>query len=216
MSNTTVEEYIQTGVSYFKSAKQMSIQGIGPFLLVLYIGLFPGIMLGDYWLILSIIMLLTSVVLMITVIITARTALTLKKRLIIHVLICFNWCFHLLMIETQWFTVGYGFNSILLLLYIPVIIIPVMLGYRNAKRIKKGAPVSYPVSQSIGVGMGGLASGVIGIIIGKLFLQNVSNNVAINVVLICFSCVSSLLSMGFLSVQRLYYLQKLEKSTHLQ
>lgn len=216
MNNTMLEEYILAGVSYLKSVKQFTIQGITPFLVVLCTGLFPGIMLGNYWLILSIMMLLTSFVLMVTIIVIARAALTLKKRLIIHILICFNWCFHFLMIETQWFTVAYGFNFMLILLYIPVIIIPVILGYRNAKRIKKGAPVSYPVSPSIGVGMGGLASGVIGIIIGKLFLQNVSNNVAINVVLICFSCVSSLLSIGFLSVQRLYYLQKLEKSTHLQ
>ena len=216
MNNTIMEEYILAGVSYLKSIKQFTIQGITPFLVVLCTGLFPGIMLGDYWLILSIVMLLTSFVLMVTIIIIARTALTLKKRLIIHILIYFNWCFHFLMIETQWFTVSYGFNPVLILLYIPVIIIPVMLGRRNSKRIKKGASVSYPVSQNIGVGMGGLASGVIGIIIGKLFLQNVSNNVAINVVLICFSCVSSLLSIGFLSVQRLYYLQKLEISTHLQ
>lgn len=212
MNNTILGEYIRSGVNILKSVKQLTMQGIAPFIFVLYTGVYPGIVLGNLWIVLAIIMLITSFVLMVLIIILAHTVLTLKKRLIIHILIYFNWCFQLLMVQTQWYTAIYGFNIALLFLYIPVVIIPILLGYRNAKKIKNGFAVSYSISQNIQIGIGGMASGLIGIIIGKVFLQNVSQIMAINIVLICFSSVSALTSIGFLSIQRLYYLINAEKS----
>ena len=85
------------------------------------------------------------------------------------------------------------------------------LGLINASKLKKGC---YKKNITHGVVAGGSFGGVglIGMIFAEQFFKDASQEFAVLIVVFCFSLVTVIFSIGLLSIQKLYYLLKIEKT----
>lgn len=111
----------------------------------------------------------------------------------------------------MYFTMLYEFSAFLFILYVPIILVPVLLGIKCAREIHKNTtynPQNIAHSRFL---LSGIFTGVAGMNFAAIF-RNMEQSTAVVIVLICFTFVNSVLSVGLLSLQRLYFLIKLKHS----
>lgn len=138
------------------------------------------------------------------------TDLTLKKKLIIQTIIYLNWFLQFELSATMICVSEFGFNFLIILLYLPAIIISVVLCITKAHNLKKGKKFNdfpwailtgIPVAGGIVLGrsLGGKISDFIGSVSGR------SYNIIFIVILVMLSC---FFTIGVYNIQKLFYLKK--------
>ena len=206
MGSNQYIKYIEAGLSISPSKRQFRKIALGPFLLVLLMGVIPCVVLGGYWLILLSIMLVTSIAMTLLTFIFSSKSLTTMNQLIIQSLIYSNWFFQIVMLQTMFYLIVYGVNFKLILIYMPPLITPLVLGLRNAKYLRLGYLV--PKKRTPSFVLSFAWSGIIGICLAKSFFQQLTNETAMVFVMMSFTFLSCVFSIGLLSYQRIYYLKK--------
>lgn len=174
------------------------------------IGLIYGLILRNYWIYLSLFMLVEFFVAATIVIALSSRKLTIKRRLIIQIVINLSWILQISLIEIIVFTITYGWHVCLLLLFLPIAVIPLLLGVRISRMIKNGNYISKKITTN-SLGLGGMMTGLIGMNFGAVF-RNIEQGKAIIFTLLVMLFLNCIFSMGLLYIQKLYYLLKYEKA----
>lgn len=210
MTNS-IEIYIKSGLGIEPNPKNFRKFAWGSLLLVSYWGVPPGIILGKPWSFISILMIVSSLLAVIIVHITSKQEMTIRNRLLMQGLIYLNWVFQLSLVQILFFTMAYGFNIILIVICLPQIITPLVLGFWHANRLKKGTnTVKTTLSTKLGLGFGW--TGCLGLCFARLYTENISQHASIIFIILALSFLASIFSFGLLSFQRLYYYLKLSNS----
>ena len=118
------------------------------------------------------------------------------------------WIIQLILIEIMYFSLIFQFYVFLLLLIIPIVLIPVLLGVKNHKEVCSEYIYNFKGVNRSRLRISGIIIGILGMNFAALF-RNAEQSVIVIIILICFTIVNSILSVGLLSIQRLYYLNKL-------
>ncbi len=206
MNSDNVYQFISTGSMFNEDERLYRKTCFGPFLLTLLAGLTPGGILKGFWPFLSLAMALVSLACGISVLILATDFLTVKEALRLDVIIFGTWVFDLSILELMYFTILKGFTPWVLLINLPVVLIPLFAGIRTHRALKKPDYNPKKTAKS-NRKTSFFFYGILGITFGAIF-RNVDQSVAIIIVLSCFSIVNGIMSMGFLSLQKLYYIKK--------
>lgn len=174
------------------------------------IGLIYGLILENYWTYLSLFMLVEFFVAVTIVIVLSSRKLTIKRRLVIQLVINLSWILQISLIEIIVFTMTYGWHVCLLLLFLPIVVIPLLLGVRISIMLKKGNYISKKIKTN-SLALGGTITGLIGMNFGAVF-RNIEQGMAIIFTLLVMLSLNCIFSMGLLYIQKLYYLLKYEKA----
>ncbi len=206
-------EYIFSGIGT-TSPKDFRKQAlgfiVGAGILLLLVGFFFGqVFRWCQWL--GIAGTAVTIILAITVVLLSFKTISVKKYLILQIILYAEiiWIFTLssVMLYVVWF----GIDWWLFFLLILPSILPIYMGIINRQKIKNGSYQKNKSGCSIPVmTVGGGIAGMIGTHIGKS-LGTVSQDVAYLVVIFCHSIVVFFMSIGFLSIQKLYCVKTLEK-----
>ncbi len=200
-----VVEYVSVGsVSNDEDTNRKHCKG--PIILTLLAGTYPGIALKQYWLFMTLAMWIVSIACIWRVYSLSSYKTNLKLSLQMNAWIYGAWVFDLSILELMYFTIWKGFTSWFLLIYFPVIFIPVFFAVKTHKRLKRP---DYNTQKNVNhaVGAVGFTTGILGFSFARIF-RNVEQSTAFLVVLICFSIISAFMSLGLLSFLKLYYIKK--------
>ena len=211
MNRDNALEYIKSGLGIAPQKRLFRLLSCGPLFMAITMGLFPGVALKGFHLAISVIMICMCLVALIMVFIRSNQELSVKNRLILQSIIYVAYIFELLLLELQWFLFAYPLNVFLFILYVPPILIPVLLGIKAAKKIRKDTPFRSKEIVHSGLRVSGTMAGFAGMTFAAIFLKDLSQDILIIIMLLCIMVVSSIMSFGLLSVQRLYYWHKLQK-----
>ena len=205
---SSIVEYIKAGVLFSKTSKQFITLAMGPLILVIVIGLGPGLILKNEFLVLSMIMVVTSVAFLFSVFFCSRGKLNIKKRLILQSLIYLDFVLQFQLLIIVFFIMWKGFGWQLVLICLPTILLPVFIGGRNTNLIKNG---TYSNTTQKSGSITFAWTGVAGALIAKIFFDNITQDLALLIVILSFFVINCFLSIGLLSIHRLYYFYKLEQ-----
>ena len=206
MNSNQYIKYIESGLGIRPERNQFRKIALGPFLLVLLMGVIPCVVLGGNWMILLIIMLVTSITITIVVFIISLKQLTIRNRLIMQAFIYSNWVLQTLMLQIMFYLITWGADFVLVILCMPPLITPLVLGLLNGKRLrsnsiilqKRSASVIFPFAWG----------GIIGVLLAKSFFHSSTNKMVMLFVIVSLTVLSCIFSIGLLSYQRLFYLKK--------
>ena len=109
-------------------------------------------------------------------------------------------------LELMCFTMWKGFTTWLLLIYLPVIFIPLYFGIKTYNELKKPDYDPKKISKN-STKRSFFFYGILGANFAAIF-RNVDQSVAIIIVLLCCSILNGIFSFGLLSLQKLYYMKK--------
>ena len=185
---------------------------VWPFLFTVGFGLMPAMALGGHWLVIAISIMLLSFAAYIAVIVLTIKDITVKKRLIMQTLV-----FSVMILSISWvlilyFILIYGFTVFLFLIYVPPLLVPPLAGMKYAKAVRSDAPYDSSGNRDTTLSYIGYVSGTVGTGVGGVMLLRTGwSTILIYILFICAVLSSILLPFGLLSIQRLYYLSKLEK-----
>jgi len=203
-------DYIRVGVILTYNKEFLKIFTPAKLFLAMICGVVPGIVLGGFWWRISVLMCVEVLVTAVVLKLLLSRQPTIKKRLVATSVISSSLIFELTLIELMFFALFWKFNAFLLLLLLPPILTPLLLGYRVSKKIKVDGVVVTNDFSHYKSGLIGLQSGLAGLGIGSFF-RNVDQKTALIIALACFTAVNCILSCGLLSFQRLFFLCKIEK-----
>lgn len=210
MNPDNVYKYIYTGSMFNEDEKLYRKTCFGPFLLTLLCGLTPGGILKGFWPFLSLAMAVVSLACGIAVFVLASDFLTVKEALRLDVITTVAWVFDFSILNIMCFTMLKGFTPWVLLINLPVVLIPLFVGIRIYRALKK--PDYNPKATAKSNLKFSFFSSFFSYISLSIVLDRISTNVeqrtAIIIVLLCFSIVNIFMSLGFLSLQKLYYIKK--------
>jgi len=201
-----IRQYVSTGSIFNEDEKTYRKHCFGPALLTIIAGILPGSILKGYWGYMSVAMILISLACVLTVFKLSSYALTLHDALISDAIIYGAYILVLSILELMCFTIWKGFTPWFLLIYLPLIIIPLFAGIQRYKTLKSENYNSKKTVKS-NIGAVGFTSGILGMNFAAIF-RNVEQSTAFIVVLICLSIINGFMSLGMLSLQKLYYLKK--------
>ena len=130
MSRKNLIEYLKNGSIMELSPKtyRILVYGSGGWSII---GLIYGLILENYWTYLSLFMLVEFFVAVTIVIVLSSRKLTIKRRLVIQLVINLSWILQISLIEIIVFTMTYGWHVCLLLLFLPIVVIPLLLGVKK-------------------------------------------------------------------------------------
>ncbi len=209
MDPNVVSAYIQSGLGIPPVPKQFRKTAIAPFFMVLLIGVYPGAILGSYWLVLSLVMIVSSLAMAVSVFVLSKKELTLHNRLTMQAVSYSNWIIQIVLIQTLYYTTIYGVDLWMALMYLPPIVTPLLVGKRNVRRLQSGKTYPAPPKNGWVCGIVFGFSGILGVRLGKALLSSgTSSQVAVAIALVCFTLISCPMSLGLLSYQRIYLLKK--------
>jgi len=203
-----VKLYVSNGHKRSKESYRKAC--IGPALLGVMAGLVPGVILRSYWLYMSVTLLVVSLACILIVFWGSSRDLSLTRQLCLDTVIYGTWVLDLSILELMYFTMWKSFSPWFLLVYLPVIFVPLFSGIKIHKALKKSDYTSQKVAQS-NVRTIGFLSGILGINFAAIF-RDVDQSIAFIVVLLCLSILNAFMSLGLLSLQKLYYIKKLNIS----
>jgi hypothetical protein len=210
MNPDNVYKYIYTGSIFNEDEKLYRKTCFGPFLLTLLAGLTPGGILKGFWPFLSLAMVVVSLACGIAVFVLASDFLTVKEALRLDVITTVAWVFDFSILNIMCFTMLKGFTPWVLLINLPVVLIPLFVGIIIYRALKK--PDYNPKETAKSNLKFSFFSSFFSYISLSIVLDRISTNVeqrtAIIIVLLCFSIVNVFMSLGFLSLQKLYYIKK--------
>lgn len=204
-------EYIKTGLGFVPDRKQNIIMSAGSLILTLMLGLVPGFVLKGTWLFISMTMLAMSIAAFIATVIISSKGMTVKNRLIIQVIITLSFILALSFIDIMFYAAAYGFNIVVGIIFIPPAITPTLLGIRMSKRINKDVPFTRKEMTQIKLQFSGIGLGIASMNIATFVFKDIGKDTAIILFIVLSSIINIGMSIGLLSIQRLYYLDKLNK-----
>ena len=207
MNSDNVYRYVSMGSMFKENEKLYRINCFAPFLLTLLAGLTPGRALKGVWPFMSLVMVLVSLACGILVLVLASDLLTVREALRLDVIIIGTWVFDLSMLELMYFTMLKGFTPWVLLINLPVVLIPLFAGIIIHRALKKPDYNPKETAKS-NRKTSFFFYGILGMNLAAILFRNVDQSVAIIVVLSCVSFLNGVMSMGFLSLQKLYYIKK--------
>ena len=151
-------------------------------------------------------MILISIACVVTAFKLSSYVLTLPDALCLDAVIFGAWILDLSILELMYFTMWKGFTPWLLLMYLPIVVIPLFFGFNIYKALKND---HYNATKPAKGGLGpvGITAGMLGMNFAAIF-RNVEQSTAVVAVLICISLLNGFMSLGLLSLQKLYYLKK--------
>lgn len=200
--------YVSNGAT--KSKESYKKACIAPALLGVMLGLVPGVILKSHWLYMSVTLLVVSLACILVVFFGSSKDLSRTRQLCLDTVIYGAWVLNLSILELMYFTMWKSFTPWFLLVYLPVILVPLFSGIKIHKALKKSDYTSKRIVRS-NVRTIGFLSGILGMNFAAIF-RNVDQGVAFIVVLLCFSILNAFMSLGLLSLQKLYYIKKLSIS----
>lgn len=201
-----ISHYISTGSVFDMNNKIYRKNSIGPLLLTIMLGVVPGVILKSSWIYMTIAMVVISLTSVLTVFIITSKKLTLKKCLYLDTAIFGAWVIELSILECMYFLMWKGFNLWFLLVYAPVILIPLFTGIKIHKSIKSNNFSTKKVAKD-NVRTVGIMGGILGMNFAAIF-RNADQSITFIVVLLCLVFLNGFMSLGLLSIQKLYYLKK--------
>lgn len=204
-------EYIKTGLGLAPDRKLHIKMSSGPLLMAFTLGLLPGIVLNGAWLVLSMTMLSITVAAFIAVTVISSTGMTVKNRLILQVIIYSSFILAFCFVDVMYYAVVYGFNAVVVIIFIPSVITPVLLGIMMSRRINKDTPFTPKQMTKSTLKAGGIGLGIASMNFAALAFKGIDQETAIIIVLVLTAFLNVAMSVGLLSIQRLYYLSKLNK-----
>lgn len=202
--------YIKNGLGFISTKKEFRKHSFAPLLIALLTGVVPGVVLGFPWCLITIVMLIVSLLTIFICFLYSKKVMTVKNRLILQLVVIVSWIIQLTLIEIMYFSLIFQFNISLLLLIVPIVLIPVLLGIKNHKEICSEKTYNSKGVNRSKLHISGITIGILGMNFAALF-RNTEQSVVIIIVLICLTMVNSILSVGLLSIQRLYYLNRINK-----
>ena len=165
-----------------------------------------GAVLKRHWLWMAAVMWCIAVINAVTVFVISSKGIDLKRRLILFSATSLAWVGEISVFEVMIYTAWRGFDLGVLLIFVPIVVIPMFIGIRTHKILKSETPYEPKKSGRIKYRMGFLA-GLCGMSFAALF-RDIGQDAAYIVILICFTVVNGLLSIGLLFIQKLYYMKK--------
>lgn len=204
-------EYIKTGLGFVPDRKQHIIMSTGSLILTLMLGLVIGFVLKGAWLFISMTMLVMSIAAFIATVIITSKGMTVKNRLIVQVIIALSFILALSCIDIMFYAAEYGFNIAVGIVFIPPAITPVLLGIRMSKKINKNVPFARKEMTKIKLRIGGMGLGIASMNIATFVSRDIGQDTAIIIFIVLSAIINIGMSIGLLSIQRLYYLDKLNK-----
>ena len=202
--------YVSKGAILGNSTKQYRNNSLGPLLLTILVGSVPGIVLLGYWIYLSFLMLLLGLVCIFTVYMISKKTLSLKRCLVLDTIIFGTWILELSIIEFMYLSMWQGINLLIGLIFIPTFILPVSAALKTHKALKKPVYNSKTISNN-NIRTIGFLSGLLGMNFAAIF-RDVDQGIAFIIIMLCFSILNGLMSLGLQSLQKLYYIQKFQLS----
>ena len=206
MLQEQVKEYVSLGSAFKEDEKLYRTQCFVPLVFALIGGMVPGAILGGFWPFLLIVMLIVSVACVITTFKLSSYGLTLQDALCLDAFIYGTWVLNLSILELMYFVMWKGFTPWLLLMYLPVMCIPLFVGMRIHILLKKKIYSKKRTAKSSATAVG-FGAGMAGMSFAAIF-RNAEQSTVIVVVLVCFVILSSLMSLGLLSLHKLYFIKK--------
>lgn len=201
-----IYRYVNSGSIFSTNKKDYRRNSFGPFLLTAIVGLVPGIILGSYFLVMTIALSIIALLCVFSVFIISFKILTSKICLILDCIIFGSWVIEISILEFMYFSLWRGPNPWILLIYIPTILIPLLLGVKIHRLLKNSNYSSKNVIRG-GVKTVSWIFGLQCVNFAAVF-RNVDQSVAFIIVLLGFSILNAFMSLGLLSVQKLYYAKK--------
>ncbi len=206
MDANRVMAYVESGLGIRPEPKQFRKIAVGPFLMVMVMGMIPGVVLGGFWLFLALMMIATSLALAVVVFVLSSKKLTVMNGLIMQALNASNYVLQIGLLQTMWYTMSFGFDWVLVLLYLIPILTLLGMGWRNAKALRSNRTFPYKSNMRFVCGFGW--TGAVGVCIAKAIFQDISQKTALVIVILGFALLSCVFSIGLLAYQRIFYLKK--------
>ncbi len=178
--------------------------------LIMFWGIIPAIFVGSYWSYIGIGMLLMFAVCMCLIFHLMSNELTLKKKIQIQALIFLSWYLQFSSLSTSIFIVTYGINYKLIFIYLPSVLVSLLSFILTSIMLKKKNLTRRKVSSIQGLGVVSI-TGFFGWRMASILDETSTKDNTVPIILICSTVVISILSIGFLNFQKLYYLNKIEK-----
>ncbi len=202
-----IRQYVALGSMFDEDEKTYRKHSFGPILLTLLAGTFPAQALKGYWSYMTVAMFLISIACVVTVFKLSSFVLTLHDALCLDAVIFGAWVLDLSILELMYFTMWEGFTPWLLLMYLPILVVPLFFGFKIYKALKSD---HYSTTKPAKGGLGGvgITAGILGMSFAAIIFRNVEQSTAVVVILICISLLNGFMSLGMLSLQKLYYLKK--------
>lgn len=206
-------EYIKTGLGLAPDRKLHIKISTGPLLWTLMLGLVPGFVLKGAWFVLSMIMLAITAAAFIAVVIISSKGMTVKNRLILQVIEALSFILAFCLVDIMFYAAQYGFSAVIIIIFIPPVLTPVLLGMMMSRKINKDTPFTRKEMRQSKLEAGGigLGAGAAVVSLGRLIFKDIDQNTVIIIVLVLTEIINAAMSMGLLSIQRLYYLGRLNK-----
>ena len=201
-----IYKYLSTGSIFDEDEKVYRKNSFGPIILTILAGIVPGEILKGYWGYMSVAMILSSLACVLTVFKLSSYALTMKDSFVADAVIFGTWVIDLSILELMYFTIWQGFSLWFLLIYLPIILIPLFLGIKIYKALKKSDYDPKKVTKS-NIKVSFFFYGILGMNFAAIF-RNVDQSAAFIVVLLCLNILNGFMSLGLLSIQKLYYIKK--------
>jgi hypothetical protein len=205
ISNLT--KYVRSGITDIPTRLDFVKQMLGIILFVILTGLYPGI-LGGVHLLLTILMIFIAILNTIILFKISSYTLTLRRCWMLKSVIYVTYVLEFLLIELTYSFMLTGFNIAFLLLGLPIIIIPLWMGIRNNKIFKKDIEYNPKSTTKSNMGIIGFTSGIVGVSLGAAIFKNFDQTVVIIIAVILLSLINSVMSIGLLSMQKVYFAQK--------
>lgn len=204
MFQTNLRKYVTDISPIFSDKKFQRKLIIGALLFALISGIVPGFQMKEYWLFIACVMIFIAVIGTISVFVITAKSLDLKLILFVSSINVSVWIILLSLSELLFFTYWKGFHIELLLLFIPLIVIPIAESFRVSHLLKKSeyktrefkTGKSKPISF-----FGGLSI----IYLIKALFHDVDQDKAMIILLVAAVILNSFFSFGFLIIQKLIY-----------
>lgn len=173
-------------------------------------GIIPGVLLKSYWLYIGVVMLLIFFICVCIMFGLSFKELTLKRKIKIQALIYVCWYLQIGLLSAIIYTHTYGINYKLFLLYLPSLLLCLFLFIATSVMLKNGkfTPKHNSTTKVFG---GSLSTVVVGWTMGSLLDNATTKDAAAPIVLVGFTIINTVLSIGFLNFQKLYYLDKMKR-----
>lgn len=205
---TNITNYVRAGCEPIPDDKFFRQGILGPCFLTLLGGLYPGLVLKGPYLSIAFWLILINVISTIAVYKMAAYGITHKVCLKLKSVMCLAWVIELSLLEVMYFSLWRGFRISVLLLFTPIVLIPLIMGFVYHKNMKKPAKSSSKGSAGSKIGKIGGGCGIASYLLAKALFKDVEQSTAIIAVLICITLINSIMSIGLLNIQRLYYMHK--------
>lgn len=213
MQKDRLIRYIYGGTTLVQDSKKSMLFVAGPGWMTL-MSIVPGVLNGGWSKCLLLTMIGFFLMSCIAVWLFSSKSPTIERMLISQLLICANWIFQLCSWITLFLVSGAGWSFGFLVLYIPVVLVPLVSGFFELKNLAKEGALPKVEGPAWSIGLIGGFSGYAGIRLARSLGEMSQKTVGI-IMCIGSTIIVSFLSLGLLNIQRLYLLHKYRKNGFL-